>query len=109
MLITFFHELAHIKLYNKVPSRIKGYSWNDTSKFQYELWITMFGVEYAHKKYGIKFSDQAMKWLIDENMTYIRGKDAAKESGYGLICTKATAKSYELVSQWEFKGKKKRQ
>lgn len=105
MLITFFHELAHDKLSKKVPSRIKGYSWNDTSKFQYELWITMLGVEYAHKKYGIKFSDQAMKWLLNENMTYIRGPKAAKDSGYGLICTKATTKSYELVSQWEFKGK----
>ena len=38
-------------------------------------------------------------------MTYIRGPKAAKDSGYGLICTKATTKSYELVSQWEFKGK----
>ena len=106
MLITFFHELAHIKLYNKVPSKIKGYSWNDTSKFQYELWITMLGVEYAHKKYGIKFSDQAMKWIINENMTYIYGKGAARESGDGLICTRATSKSYEIVSQWEFKGEK---
>ena len=106
MLITFFHELSHIKLSNKVPSRIKGYSWNDTSKFQYELWITMLGVEYAHKKYGIKFSDQAMKWIINENMTYIYGKGAARESGDGLICTRATSKSYEIVSQWEFKGEK---
>ena len=108
MLITFFHELAHNKLSNKVPSRIKGYSWNDTSKFQYELWITMLGVEYAHKKYGIKFSDQSMKWIINENMTYISGKEDAKESGYGLICTKATTKSYEILSQWEFKGKDKK-
>ena len=108
MLITFFHELAHNKLSNKVPSRIKGYSWNDTSKFQYELWITMLGVEYAHKKYGIKFSDQSMKWLINENMTYISGKEDAKEPGYGLICTKSTTKSYEILSQWEFKGKDKK-
>ena len=66
----------------------------------------MLGVEYAHKKYGIKFSDQAMKWIINENMTYIYGKGAARESGDGLICTKATSKSYEIVSQWEFKGEK---
>lgn len=105
MLITFFHELAHDKLSKKVPSRVKGYSWNDTSKFQYELWITMLGVEYAHSEYDIKFSDQAVKWLLNENMTYMRGKESAMEPGYGLICTKATSKSYELVSQWEFKGK----
>ena len=68
----------------------------------------MLGVEYAHKKYGIKFSDQSMKWLINENMTYMCGKEDAKEPGYGLICTKETTKSYEILSQWEFKGKDKK-
>ena len=107
MFITFFHELAHCKLADKVPSQIKGYSWNDTSRFQYELWISMLGVEYAHSKYGIKFSDQTVKWLIEENCSYIHGKESAKESGYGLICTKATKTSYDVLSQWEFRGGKK--
>ena len=48
-----------------------------------------------------------MKWIINENMTYMCGKEDVKESGYGLICTKSTSKSYEIVSQWEFKGKAK--
>lgn len=104
MLITFFHELSHAKLADKVPSNIKGYSWNDTSIFQYEMWITMLGIEYAHSKYGIKFSDQAVRWLIGEAMGYIRDAKDAKEYGYGLICTKATRKSYEVLSQWEFRG-----
>lgn len=108
MLITFFHELAHMKLADKVPSHVQGYTWNDTSKFQYELWITMLGIEYAHRKYGIKFSDQSVKWLIDENMSYIREPKDAKEAGYGLICTKSTSKSYEVLSQWEFTGDSKK-
>ena len=41
-------------------------------------------------------------------MSYISGKEDAKEPGYGLICTKATTKSYEILSQWEFKGKDKK-
>ena len=105
MFITFFHELAHCVLAKNVPSRVKGYSWNDTSKFQYELWITMLGVEYAHSKYGIKFSDQSVKWLIDENASYIRDAAEVKEHGYGLVCTKATSKSYTVVAQWDFRGK----
>ena len=108
MLITFFHELAHLKLSDKVPSQIKGYAWNDTSRFQYELWISMLGVEYAHSKYGIKFSDQSVKWLVEENASYMRDASAAKESGYGLICTKATLRSYTVVSQWEFRGEKEK-
>ena len=105
MLITFFHEIAHCVLVKEVPSQVDGYTWNDTSKFQYELWITMLGIEYAHSKYGLKFSDQAVKWLMDENATYIRDKNLAKEFGYGLICTKATETSYTILSQWEFRGK----
>lgn len=106
MLIAFFHELSHCVLSKKVPSRIKGYSWNDTSRMQYELWITMLGIEYAHSKYGIKFSDQAVRWLLTENLTYIREKEDAKNpEGHGLICTKATNDSYTVLSQWEFQGK----
>ena len=105
MFITFFHELAHAKLADFVPSAVNGYSWNDTSSFQYELWITMLGVECAHSKYGIKFSDQAVKWIIEESMGYIREPKDAKEPGYSLIRTKATSKTYEVVSQWEFTGK----
>lgn len=108
MLVTFFHELAHAKLTEKVPSNVKGYSWNDTSAFQFELWITMLGIEYAHKEYGIKFSDQTVKWLIEQNMGYMREPKDAKDSGYALILTKATTKSYEVFSQWEFLGNKKK-
>ena len=104
--IAFFHELGHVKLANKVPSSIKHYSWNDTSRFQYELWITMLGVEHAHKKYGIKFSDDAMNWMIDEARTYVRKDDS--DTGYGLLLMDADANGYEVKSQWEFKGEKKK-
>lgn len=106
MLITFFHELAHCKLSKKVPSQVKGYSWNDTSKYQYELWITMLGVEYAHSKYGIKFSDQTMKWIMDEAKSYINNDP--KRDAYGLVCTKSTGNGYTLVSQWDFTGDKEK-
>ena len=105
MLMTFFHELSHCKLTEKVPSYVTGYSWNDTSKFQFELWITMLGVEYAHSKYGIKFSDQTMRWMLQEAQGYIRESKDVKEPGYGLVCTKADEKSYTVVSQWDFRGK----
>lgn len=105
-LIAFFHELSHCVLSKKVPSHVKGYNWNDTSKYQYELWITMLGVEYAHSKYGLKFSDQSMKWLLDENGTYINSDP--KRDTAGLVCVKATKNSYTTVSQWDFKGKPKK-
>ena len=104
--ITFFHELSHIKFTKKVPSIVKGYSWNDTSQYQFELWITMLGVEYAHKKYGIKFSDEAVNWLLDEATSYTRKQD--KEFGYGLCLMDARDDYYEVKSQWEFKGEMKK-
>lgn len=103
MLIAFFHELSHCVLSKRVPSQVEGYAWNDTSKYQYELWITMLGVEYAHSKYGIKFSDQTMTWIVDEAKSYI---PVDRDCGTGLICTKSNSKSYTVVSQWEFRGKK---
>ena len=106
MLITFFHELSHVKLTNEVPSIVKGYSWNDTSRFQFELWITMLGMEYAHSKYGIKFSDDTVQWMLRENSTY-----AAHENDHvgdcfrdGLRQRKPTRNGYEVVSEWEFRG-----
>ena len=104
--ITFFHELSHIKFTNKVPSIVKGYSWNDTSQYQFELWITMLGVEYAHKKYGIKFSDYAVNWLLEEAKSYVHQKE--EETGYGLRLLKVNERGYDLKSEWEFTGDKKR-
>ena len=104
--IAFFHELGHVKLANKVPSAIKHYSWNDTSRFQYELWLTMLGVEHAHKKYGIKFSDEAVDWMIEEAKSYVSKDDSGV--GYGLHLLKSDENGYEVKSQWEFTGDKKR-
>jgi len=95
MLITFFHEFAHCCLAHKVPSNLKGFSWNDTSAFQYELWISMLGVEYAHKHYGIKFSDMTMEWLLDENRTYIKYNWKAEDNG--LHIKKVSTRSYTIV------------
>jgi len=102
--ITFFHELAHAKLTKKVPSIIQHYSWNDTSKFQFELWLTMLGVEYAHKKYGIKFSDNAVEWLMEEAKSYIKKEES--EVGYGLRLMNSDDFGYEVKSEWEFRGRK---
>lgn len=100
--ISFFHELAHIKLTANIPSVIRHYSWNDTSKFQFELWLTMLGVEMAHKKYGIKFSDESLLWLINEARTHVRTDDSA--GGYGLLLLRADENGYQVKSQWEFDG-----
>ena len=99
MLITFFHELSHCRLSRRVPSVIKGYSWNGTSRFQYELWISMLGIEYAHKKYGIKFSDQSVQWLLNGNGSY--AEYDSKEAMYGLIEKKPTSRSYSVVVGWD--------
>ena len=69
MLITFFHEYAHCKMANDVPYAMKGYSCNKTSRFQYELWITMLGIRFAQSM-GIVFSDATIKWMLRETMTY---------------------------------------
>ena len=56
-------------------------------------------------KYSLKQVIDIMKSVAKmEKMTYISGKEDVKEPGYGLICTKSTTKSYEILSQWEFKG-----
>lgn len=103
--ITFFHELSHIKFTKKVPSIVKGYSWNDTSQYQFELWITMLGVEYAHKKYGIKFSDYSVNWLLEEAKSYVHQKE--EDVGYGLRLLNVNERGYDLKSEWEFTGDKK--
>jgi len=103
--ITFFHELSHIKFTKKVPSIVKGYAWNDTSQYQFEMWITMLGVEYAHKKYGIKFSDYAVNWLLEEAKTYIHENE--EDVGYGLRLLNVNERGYDLKSEWEFTGDKK--
>lgn len=90
LLISFFHELAHAKLRNKIPHVLKKYAWNGTSDFQYELWLTMLGVDYAFTKYGIRFSDQALLWLIGENNTY--------NCGPCYLCVqKPNSNSYEVT------------
>ena len=56
MLVAFFHELSHCKL-NKDNPFDKG------SRYPYELWTTMLGLEYAKEKYGMEISDESIKWL----------------------------------------------
>ena len=101
---TFFHELAHCKLTPHVPSIVKGYSWNDTSRYQFEVWITVLGIEYAHRKYGIKFSDETVQWMLEEAKTYCRPED---DYAKGLVSEEVTEDGYKVVSQWEFKGEQK--
>lgn len=102
MLVAFFHELAHVRLTDKVPSIVKGYSWNNTSRFQFETWITMLGVEYAHSKYGLKFSDQSFMWMLNENSSYM--ETDWKRDRAALVQKRATSTSYITAVQWEFDG-----
>lgn len=94
MLITFFHELSHCVLGDRIPSKMDGFSWNDTSRFQYEVWVTMHGIEYAHEHYGIKFSDQSVQWILSENMTYVHNNP--DDVGYGLIQKNPNSRSYSV-------------
>ena len=72
-LATFFHELSHARLGESVPMKCKGFTWNRTSKFQIEMWITMLGLGYALEKLGLKFSDKTVKWILDEAFSYYNG------------------------------------
>lgn len=67
MLISFFHELSHCKIANELSA--------ERSTMQNELWVSMRGIIYAETKYKLRFSDAAVKWLLNENFSY------AKEGG----------------------------
>ena len=69
MLLAFFHEYAHCVLRHKVPGYVKGMHWNNTTKMQYEIQITMAGLNFA-QAHGIVFSDRTVKWLLKENCSY---------------------------------------
>lgn len=73
LLIAFFHEYAHCALGHKIPGKIEGYHWNNTTQMQYEIQITMAGLNFAQKN-GIIFSNKAVKWLLTENFSYITDK-----------------------------------
>jgi len=77
-LISFFHEFSHLKLNQFIPGKIKGYSINHTSAMQYELWVTMLGLNYAKEKYDILFSDESVTWLLKQNFTY-KNHDGGEE------------------------------
>lgn len=69
LLISFFHEFAHCVLRHKVPGIVKGKHWNNTTTMQFEIQITMAGLNFA-QKHGIVFSDKAVKWLLQQNLSY---------------------------------------
>lgn len=73
LLIAFFHELAHCRLSDKIPFKVFNQNWNNTTKMQYEIQITMVGLNFAQEN-GIIFSDDAVKWLLNENFNYIKNK-----------------------------------
>lgn len=70
MLITFFHELSHCIFHNLVPREICTYF--------HEMWITLLGIDYARRTYGICFSDAAARWMAGESETYL--KDEQEET-----------------------------
>ena len=69
LLISFFHEFAHCVLSHKVPGKVKDMHWNNTTTMQFEIQITMAGLNFA-QKHGIVFSDKAVKWLLKQNLSY---------------------------------------
>lgn len=69
LLISFFHEFAHCALGHKVPGKVKDKHWNNTTTMQFEIQITMAGLNFA-QKHGIVFSDKAVKWLLKQNLSY---------------------------------------
>ena len=80
MLISFFHEFAHCRLHQQVPNVLESYSSQQTSRYQYETWITMLGIKEAQERHGIVFSDETVSWMLTEGTTYIHKKD---DENYG--------------------------
>ena len=93
-LAAFFHELAHAVCNDHLPCACDGYSWNRTSKFQHELWITMMGFKLAMQKYGIKFSDRTVQWMLREIMSYIHPEK--DDPDYGLHALNVTDEGYTV-------------
>ena len=92
-LATFFHEFSHARLSDKIPMNCNGFTWNRTSRFQYELWVTMIGFGYALENFGIKFSDNTVKWMLDEAYTYYHGN----ADSYDLAATDIDNKGYTII------------
>jgi len=101
MLLTFFHEFAHCRLSDSVPNSIKGYSSNGTSRFQYELWITMNGISFALKR-GIVFSDSTIGWMLQESKTYISTDEDAHDF---VIAREVSEEGYTTAIDAWWKGK----
>ena len=70
MLVAFFHEVGHCKLEGEVPLKEEGQTSNGTTRYQFEVWVSLLGLEYAHRQYGLDFSDRAVRWLLDIAGTY---------------------------------------
>ena len=62
ILIAFFHELSHILNFNKVKN---------CSLFNKELTISIEAINFAQNNYHLKFSDNCIKWLIEQSFTYL--------------------------------------
>ena len=93
MLAVFFHELAHLKLAGKVPFKDPEKQANGTSRFQYELWITMLGLNYARETCGLKFSDYAVKWLVEDAIEYANSKWCM----FGMFLQEADSDHYRTL------------
>ena len=52
----------------------------------------MMGFKLAMQKYGIKFSDRTVQWMLRENMSYIH--PANDDPDYGLDALKVTDEDY---------------
>ena len=90
-LASFFHEFAHARLSHSMPMKCPKFSWNRSSRFQFETWITMIGFGYALEKCGLKFSDETVKWMLDGAFSYYHGDAGhydlvgyATEDGYSV-------------------------
>ena len=92
-LAAFFHEFSHVMLSDNVPCKCDGYNWNESSKMQYELWITMCGFRFAQEDCGIVFSDEAVMWMLHESMSYYNNDDM----NYARHTTRTSDTDYDIT------------
>lgn len=92
-LAAFFHEFSHVMLSDNVPCICDGYSWNETSKMQFEIWITMCGFRFAQENCAIVFSDETVMWMLHESMSYYH-KD---NMNYARQTTRTSDTDYDIT------------
>ena len=83
LLISFFHQLMHIL-----------YKQQKCSRLELQLNTTLDAIKFARNNYKIQFSNEAISWLINQNMQYNK-----KQYNYAQLKLKSD-EQYEVFCEY---------